>query len=127
MAKVVSYKQWQNVYSEHLEENEDGSTNIKWVKTDIVQKTVTGTVANLINKVKLLFRGGRTDYLLHRFNYLWQGEQFELLLQKLAVREVSMVMDFAKNVVLQHQQEIQYFWFRESIMMHPCVVFWNPS
>ena len=113
MAKPVKWRQWG--YKEVTLSN--GSK-----KQEFKRHVYTGTMQDLVNLLKLQMLNMPT----HLFNYFWQGDQFQQCLESLGPGEVVMVVDFAKNMQIGCQHEVQSaFFHRKSATLHPVIIYYH--
>ena len=101
----------------------------KWVNGERVKdvyrrQLFRGTVADLLGVLKLAM----IALPMHVFLSKWQAKCMEDCRNSLKPGEVLMVLDFAKNITLSRQREVQYAFFsRLSVTFHSIVMYyWCP-
>ena len=116
LKKPCKYHQWVQDY--------------KWEKgvrvKDVFRRQLfRGTVADLLGVLKLAM----IALPLHIFLSKWQAKCMEDCRARLKPGEVLMVLDFAKNITLCRQREVQYAFFsRLSVTLHSIVMYyWCPQ
>ena len=84
--------------------------------------TYEADMNEIVNKLKLEMR----ELPQHMYWYVWQGEQFEKLLQCIQPGEVVFIADFAKNMQIVRQGEIQSAYFhRNQVTLHPVIMYFK--
>lgn len=112
-ARII-YRQWEQCYRV----DEKGNR----VKDGIRRNLKVRPWSDVFESLKLLMV--RLPY--HIFTYKWQALQYEKCKETLLPNEVLMVLDFAQNVSLPPQDEIQDAYFgRAQTTMHPVVCYFR--
>jgi hypothetical protein len=113
LSQPVEYWQWGNRYKV----NQQG----KRVKAEFKRNLHSGTYADLIGVLKLQVH----TLPQHLFWYTWQAEQLEFLKKILDPGEVIFIVDFAKNITVERQNEASHgFFHRQSITLHPVIMYY---
>ena len=111
MNTPVTYRQWG--YKVRI-------TKTGQEKRDYKLHTYESDMNEVVNKLKLEMR----ELPQHIYWYVWQGEQYDKLMQCLEPGEAVFLADFAKNMQIVRQGEIQNaFFHRNSVTLHPVIIF----
>lgn len=115
LSRKVVWRQWEAVYEE------DKKTK-KRKRVDYDRFVHKGPLADLLGLLKLQ----TVNFPLHMFHFRWQAYQFEECKATLRKGELLLVMDFAKNIGIDRQMEVQMaFFYRKQATLHPMVCFYR--
>lgn len=113
MSVEIEYRQWGHKYYA----NAQGTR----IKGPYKNNVFMGTKADLAGLMKLQMQ----ELPLHMFHYNWQGEQLEIAKANLRPSELLVIVDFAKNITLPRQHEVQHgFFHRQNVTLHPVVMYY---
>jgi hypothetical protein len=116
MSKEIQWNQWGWKYRTKLDHK---GRRVKEAYRSMIQE---GTRADLIGSMKLQIM----DLPLHVWMYNWQADQMLECKKNLCFGEILMIVDFAKNLTLPRQFEVQHgFFYRKAVTLHPVVMHYH--